>query len=53
MLRCNLPLYPITIGTLLDLNVLNTSTASFAVGLAVVVAKEVVVVIVGLTSSHS
>ena len=52
MFRVYLPLYPITMGTLLDL-VLNISTASFAAGLVVVVAKEVVEVIVGLTSSHS
>ena len=50
--RYHLPLYPITIGTLLDLKVLNISTASFAAGL-VVVDKDVVVVIVGLISSHS
>ena len=42
-----------TMGTLLDLYELNISTASFAVGLVVVVDKDVVVVIVGLTSSHS
>ena len=51
MFRRYLPLYPITIGTLLE-TVLNISTASFAAGL-VVVDKYVVVVIVGLTSSHS
>ena len=42
-----------TIGTLLSYIVLNSSTASFAVGLVVVVDKDVVEVIVGLTSSHS
>ena len=41
-----------TIGTFLDEDVLNIRTASF-VGLVVVDANEVVVVIVGLTSSHS
>ena len=40
-------------GTLLDEYVLNISTASFAVGLVVVDAKDVVVMIVGLASSHS
>ena len=42
-----------TMGTLLDEYVLNIRTASFAVGLVVVVDKDVVVMIVGLTSSHS
>ena len=42
-----------TMGTLLEDLVLNTSTASFAVGLVVVDANEVVVVMVGLTSSQS
>ena len=42
-----------TIGTLLDEYVVNIRTVSFAVGLVVVDANEVVVVIVGLTSSHS
>ena len=42
-----------TIGTLLDADVLNIRTASFAVGLVVVDDNEVVVVIVGLKSSHS
>ena len=41
------------IGTFLDDFVLNIRTASFVVGLVVVDANEVVVVIVGLTSSHS
>ena len=50
--RSNSPLYPITIGTLSVERVLNISTASFAAGL-VVVDKDVVVVIVGLISSHS
>ena len=40
-------------GTLLDEYVLNIRTASFAVGLVVVVDKDVVVMLVGLTSSHS
>ena len=42
-----------TMGTLLDLSVLNISTASFAVGLVVVDAKDDVVMMVGLTSSQS
>ena len=42
-----------TMGTLLENLVLNISTASFAIGLVVVDAKDVVVVIVGLTSSQS
>ena len=42
-----------TIGTFLELNVLNISTASFAFGSVVVVATDVVEVIVGETSSHS
>ena len=49
---CRLPLYPITIGTLLESTVLSISTASFAAGSDVVVATEVVEVTVGLTSSH-
>ena len=53
MFRCNLPLYPITMGRLLDRYVLNINTASFTDGSVVVVVKDVVVVIVGLTSSHS
>ena len=40
-------------GTLLDEYVLNIRTASFAVGLVVVDAKDVVEMIVGLTFSHS
>ena len=52
MFRCYLPLYPITIGTLLEDRVLNISTASFATGSAVVV-TAVVEVTVGLTSSQS
>ena len=53
MFGCWLPLYPITIGTLLESYVLSTSTASFAAGSEVVAATEVVEVTVGLTSSHS
>ena len=52
MFRSNLPLYPIIKGTLVEERVLSISTASFAAGL-VVVDKDVVVVIVGLISSHS
>ena len=52
MFRCYLPLYPITIGTLLEDQVLNNSTASFATGSVVVVTAEVGVT-VGLTSSQS
>ena len=53
---CRLPLYPITMGTLLDCCVLSIRTASFAAGFVVVV--EVVVVVVdevsvGVASSHS
>ena len=47
------PLYPITIGTLLEYTVLSISTASLAAGFDVVVATEVVEVTVGVTSSHS
>ena len=53
MFGCWLPLYPITIGTLLESYVLSTSTASFAAGSEVVAATEVVEVTVGVTSSHS
>ena len=53
MFRCSLPLYPITIGTLLVELVLNRRTASFATGTIVVVATEVVDVTVGVISSHS
>ena len=54
MFSCWLPLYAITIGTLLESYVLSTSTASFAAGSdVVVVATEVVEVVVGVTSSHS
>ena len=42
-----------TIGTLLDEYVVNIRTVAFAIGLVVVDASEFVVVIVGLTSSHS
>jgi len=42
-----------TMGTLLDGYVLNIRTASFAIGLVVVDAVDVVVMMVGLTSSHS
>jgi len=53
LLRCSLPLYPITIGTLLEFLVLNRKTASFPTGSIVVVATEVVDVTVGVISSHS
>ena len=52
MFRCYLPLYPITIGTLLEEEVLNINVASFATA-CVVVVTAVVEVTVGLTSSQS
>ena len=52
MIRVYLPLYPITMGTLLEYRVLNISTASLATGFVVVV-SAVVEVTVGLTSSQS
>ena len=53
MLRCSLPLYPITVGTLLEFLVLKRRTAFFATGSVVGVATEVVDVTVGVISSHS
>ena len=41
MFRCYLPLYPITIGTLSEIRVLNISTASFSTGFVIVVTAVV------------
>ena len=52
MFRVYLPLYPITIGTLLEYRVFNISTASFATG-SVVLVSAVVEVTVELTFPQS
>ena len=48
-----LPSKSMTIGTLVDLNVDNSRTASFVVWAVVVIAIEVVVACVVVTSLHS